>query len=237
MRIIPAIDLIDGKIVRLTKGDYATQKIYYNHPLEYAKEIEANGFSYLHLVDLDGAKASKVINHKILYEIANKTNLIIDFGGGIKTSEDLTIAFENGANQVTIGSVALQYPELFKEWLTQYGTDKFILGADVLNRKIRTNAWKVGSETEVIEFIQFYKSLGLKHVLCTDISKDGMLNGPSIELYREIIQTTQINLIASGGVSTLSDIESLKNIDCEGVVVGKALLEKKFTLKELYQLC
>ncbi len=237
MRIIPAIDLIDGKIVRLTNGDYETKKIYYHNPLDYAKEIEGNGFTYLHLVDLDGAKQSKVIHYKILYEIANKTNLIIDFGGGINSLENLKLAFENGANQVTIGSIALHQPHLFLEWLNLFGTDKFILGADVLNRKIRTNAWKNGSEIDVIDFINFYKSNGVKNVLCTDISKDGMLIGTSNELYREIIETTQINLIASGGVSNLSDILTLKSIGCEAVVVGKALLEKKFTLKELFQLC
>jgi phosphoribosylformimino-5-aminoimidazole carboxamide ribotide isomerase len=237
MRIIPAIDLINGKIVRLTKGDYSTEKIYYHDPLDYAKEIADHGFRYLHLVDLDGAKASKIINDKVLYQIAVKTNLIIDFGGGIKTIEDLKIAFENGATQVTVGSVALQNPEIFLEWIRLFGTEKFILGADVLDRKIRTNAWKLGSDTDIIDFINFYKSRGIKNVLCTDISKDGMLTGTSNELYKEIIETTQVNLIASGGVSSLADIEALKIIQCEGVVVGKALLEKKFTLKELSQLC
>lgn len=237
MRIIPAIDIIDGKCVRLSKGDYTTKKIYNESPLEVAKEFEANGIKYLHLVDLDGAKSNRVINYKVLYEIATKTGLKIDFGGGIKTSDDLTIAFENGASQITGGSVAVNNPSLFTEWLHAFGSERVILGADCLNRKIATGGWMESSNIDVIDFIRDYHSHGIKYVICTDISKDGMLQGVSKELYREILSKPSINLIASGGVSSIVDVIELLGIGCEGVIIGKAIYEQKITLKELSRLC
>jgi phosphoribosylformimino-5-aminoimidazole carboxamide ribotide isomerase len=237
MRIIPAIDIINGKCVRLTKGDYNTQKIYNENPLEVAKYFENNGIQYLHLVDLDGAKSNQIINHKVLYEIASKTNLKIDFGGGLKQRKDLEIAFENGANQVTGGSVAAKNPSEFLEWLNEFGNDKIILGADCLNRKIATQGWLEASELDVIEYISNYVSKGISTVICTDISKDGMLQGTSNELYQDILTKTKVNLIASGGVTTLADLEILKTIGCEGAIIGKALYEGTIKIENLRELC
>ena len=237
MRIIPAIDIINGKCVRLTKGDYSTQKIYNENPAEIAKEFEDNGIQYLHLVDLDGAKSKHIVNHKILHEIATQTKLKIDFGGGLKTNEDLKIAFENGASQITGGSVAANDPALFLEWLTIYGAEKIILGADCINRKIATQGWLESSEIEVVDFINEYKNKGVHYVICTDIAKDGMLQGTSNELYTEILSKTKIALIASGGVSSMADLVKLKEMKCEAAIIGKAIYEKKITLKELRELC
>lgn len=237
MRIIPAIDIINGKCVRLTKGDYSTQKIYNENPLEIAKEFEGSGIKYLHLVDLDGAKSKHIVNHKILHEIATQTKLKIDFGGGLKSNEDLKIAFENGASQITGGSVAANDPALFLEWLTIYGAEKIILGADCINRKIATHGWLESSEIEVVDFINEYKKKGVNYVICTDIAKDGMLQGTPNELYTEILSKTKIALIASGGVSSMADLLKLKEIKCEGAIIGKAIYEKKITLKELRELC
>lgn len=237
MRIIPAIDIINGKCVRLTKGDYATQKIYNENPLEVAKYFEDNGIQYLHLVDLDGAKSNEIINHKVLYQIASKTNLKIDFGGGLKQRKDLEIAFENGANQVTCGSIAATNPTEFLKWLQQYGSNKIILGADCLHRKIAIHGWLETSEIDVIEYISNYVSKGISSVICTDISKDGMLQGTSNELYQDILSNTKMNLIASGGVTTLSDLETLKSIGCEGTIIGKALYEGTIKIENLRQLC
>ena len=237
MRIIPAIDIIDGKCVRLTKGDYSTKKIYNENPLEVAKEFEANGIQYLHIVDLDGAKSNNIVNHKILESIAAKTNLQIDFGGGIKTNEAVQLAFDCGAKQITGGSIAVSNPEIFSGWISKYGADKIILGADCNNRKIATNGWLKESELDVIEFIDSYQKKGIQHVICTDISKDGMLQGASNELYLEIMKATGISLIASGGVSCMNDLYQLKEIGCEGVILGKAIYEGNITLKELQQLC
>lgn len=237
MRIIPAIDIINGKCVRLTKGDFSTQKIYNENPLEVAKEFEANGINYLHLVDLDGVKSKQIVNHKILYEITSKTKLKVDFSGGLKSSGDLIIAFENGASQITGGSVAISNSNLFLEWLTTYGADKIILGADCINRKIATNGWLKISEINVIDFIQDYKSKGIKYVICTDISKDGMLEGTSNELYSEILEKTKVQLIASGGVSSIEDLIKLKSIGCDAAIIGKAIYENKISLKELSKLC
>ena len=237
MRIIPAIDIIDGKCVRLTKGDYSTKKIYNENPLEVAKEFEANGIQYLHIVDLDGAKSKNIVNHKILESIATKTSLKIDFGGGIKTNEAAQLAFDYGAKQITGGSIAVSNPEIFSEWIAKYGAEKIILGADCNNRKIATNGWLKESEIDVIDFIDFYQKKGIQNVICTDISKDGMLQGASNELYREIMKATRISLIASGGVSCMNDLYQLKEIGCEGVVLGKAIYEGNITLKELQQLC
>ncbi len=233
MKIIPAIDIIDGKCVRLSKGDYNTKKIYHENALDIAKEYEANGIQYLHLVDLDGAKAKTIKNLKILKMLASQTNLIIDFGGGIKTRENLESAFNAGANQVTIGSIAVENPKLCEEWITEFGVEKFILGADCLDRKVKTAGWLENSDLDVIEFIQSYKSKGIQDVICTDISKDGMLQGPSFELYKEIISQTTVSLIASGGISSMQDLYDLKELGCSGAIIGKALYEGKISLKEL----
>ena len=237
MRIIPAIDIIEGKCVRLIRGDYATQKIYNENPLEVAKEFEANGIKYLHLVDLDGAKSKRIINHKVLNEISTKTLLKIDFGGGLKSTEDLKIAFENGATQITGGSIAINNPALFLEWLDEYGNDKIILGADCYNRIISTQGWQKSSDVDVIDFIKDYESKNIKYVISTDISKDGMLQGPSTGLYTEIFEQTNVNLIASGGVSSVKDLETLQETGCEGAIVGKAIYEGKIKLDELSKLC
>jgi len=233
MRIIPAIDIIEGKCVRLTKGDYNTKKIYNENPLEVAKEFEDNGIQYLHVVDLDGAKSKHIVNYKILEQIASKTNLKIDFGGGLKSDQDLKIAFESGANQITGGSIAVSDPDLFLKWVNQYGNDKIILGADCINRKIATNGWLKSSELDIIDFIKNYEQNEITNVICTDISKDGMLQGASNELYKEILEATKIKLIASGGVSNIDGLITLKEIGCEGTILGKAIYEGNITLKEL----
>ena len=237
MRIIPAIDIIEGKCVRLTKGDYTTKKIYNENPLEVAKEFEANGIQYLHLVDLDGAKSNKIINYKVLEEIASKTNLKIDFGGGLKSDEDLRIAFENGASQITGGSIAVKNPAMFINWLSKYGSEKIILGADCKNRNIATHGWTETSQVDVVEFIYDYEEIGIQNVICTDVAKDGMLQGTSNELYQEILSKTAVNLIASGGIASIDDLYKVEEIGCEGVIIGKAIYEGKITLKELQQLC
>jgi phosphoribosylformimino-5-aminoimidazole carboxamide ribotide isomerase len=240
MRIIPAIDIIDGKCVRLSKGDYNTKKIYNENPLEVAKSFEDSGIEFLHLVDLDGAKSSRIINHKVLEQIASKTKLKIDFGGGLKTDEDLKIAFECGANQITGGSIAVKNPTLFKEWINQYGMDKIILGADANNRKIAVSGWLEESNEEVIPFIQSYQKEGISYVICTDIAKDGMLEGPSFELYQDIISqcvtssgVEKIKLIASGGISTFDELPKLAALGCEGTIIGKAIYEGRISLKQL----
>jgi phosphoribosylformimino-5-aminoimidazole carboxamide ribotide isomerase len=237
MKIIPAIDIIDGKCVRLSKGDYNTKKIYNDNPLEVAKEFEANGIEYLHLVDLDGAKSKHIVNYKILKEIVLKTKLKVDFGGGLKSNEDLRIAFEAGANQITGGSIAAKNPTLFLEWLTEYGPDKIILGADCLDRKIATDGWLESSTLDVVDYIANYENKGVRNVICTDISKDGMLQGASNELYKEILKTSGINLIASGGVSSIQDLIDLKDLGCQGAILGKAIYEGNINLKELQKLC
>ena len=237
MRIIPAIDIIDGKCVRLSKGDYNTKVIYNENPLEVAKEFEGNGIKYLHVVDLDGAKSKHIVNYNILETIVSKTNLIVDFGGGIKTDKDIEIAFNSGASQITGGSIAANNPVQFIEWLNKYGADKIILGADCLNRKISTNGWLDKSDIDVVDFIMDYESKGIKSVICTDISKDGMLAGTSNVLYEEIMNKTQVNLIASGGVSKIEDIYELKELGCEGAILGKAIYEGRITLKEIQKLC
>lgn len=237
MRIIPAIDIINGKCVRLTKGDYATQKVYNENPLEIAKTFEDYGLKYLHLVDLDGAKSKNVVNHKVLNDIASNTSLKIEFGGGIKSNEAISIAFENGAHQVIAGSIAASNPELFLTWLSFYGNDKLILGADCKNRKIATNGWLESSETDVVNFIKKYEKEGVQYAICTDIAKDGMLQGAAIELYEDILRQSNINLIASGGITSIEDIKKLKQIGCEGAIIGKAIYEGKINLKNLKSLC
>lgn len=234
MRIIPAIDIIGGKCVRLTKGDYSTQKTYNENPLEVAKSFEDAGIQYLHLVDLDGAKAKRIINWRVLETIATKTNLTIDFGGGVKSDADLKLAFNSGASQVTGGSIAVKTPELFKEWLKIYGSEKIILGADSINGKIAVSGWQEESTLELKPFIANYMRDGVKYVICTDISKDGMLEGAAVNLYSELIDAhDSIALIASGGVTTLNDLEQLRQIGCNGAIIGKAIYEGRIKLKQL----
>ncbi len=234
MRIIPAIDIIEGKCVRLSKGDYNTKKIYNEDPLEVAKSFEDHGIQYLHLVDLDGAKSSHIVNHRILERIASRTGLKIDFGGGLKTDKDLQIAFDCGARQITGGSIAVKDPEIFEGWIEKYGNEKIILGADANHRKIAISGWQEASNLEVIPFIKEYWQKGIKYVICTDISKDGMLAGPSFELYEEILdETKDIGLIASGGISEFDELPKLKELGCEGVIIGKAIYENRISLKQL----
>lgn len=234
MRIIPAIDIIEGKCVRLSKGDYDTKKIYNENPLEVAKSFQDHGIEYLHLVDLDGAKSKHIVNHKILEQIASKTDLKVDFGGGLKTDEDLKIAFESGANQVTGGSIAVKEPEVFQNWLQKFGSEKIILGADAKNRKIAVSGWLEDSDEEIIPFIQKFENNGVSYVICTDISKDGMLQGPSFDLYKEILSETEnIKLIASGGISEFDELPKLAELGCEGVIIGKAIYENRISLKQL----
>lgn len=240
MRIIPAIDIIEGKCVRLTKGDYDTKKTYNENPLEVAKQFEDFGIEYLHLVDLDGARERHIVNYKVLEQIASKTNLKIDFGGGLQSNEDLLIAFNSGARQITGGSIAISDPETFEGWISKYGGVKIILGADSNNEKIAVNGWQVNSKKDLIPFIKAYQKKSIQYVICTDISKDGMLEGPSFGLYQKIIkecsntlESQSIKLIASGGVSSVDELPKLKAIGCEGVIIGKALYENRISLKGL----
>lgn len=237
MRIIVALDIIGGKCVRLTRGDYSTKKIYNDDPLDVALKLEDHGISYLHLVDLDGAKNKKIENLKVLEKIAWKTKLKIDFGGGLRTYDDLITVINAGARQVTAGSIAVSEPAQFLEWLTKLGQEKLILGADCIDRRISTSGWLENSDKEVIDFISEYKSKGVKYTICTDIKKDGMLQGPSTQLYKDILKKVKINLIASGGISSVQDIEDVREAGCEGVIVGKAVYEGKITLSELRKLC
>ena len=234
MRIIPAIDIIDGKCVRLTKGDYTTQKIYNEDPLEVAKAFEGSGVSYLHVVDLDGAKSKSIVNHKVLEKLATNTGLKIDFGGGLKSDEDLRIAFASGAKQITVGSIAIKEPRIFKQWLKQYGSEKIILGADVKGDFIAVSGWMETSDKTIVPFIKKYQDEGIQYVICTDISKDGMMEGPSFGLYKSLlIECPEIKLIASGGVSDISELPQLADIGCESVIIGKAIYEKKVSLKSI----
>ena len=237
IELIPAIDLIDGKCVRLSQGDYDTKQIYNENPVEVAKEFEAYGIQRLHVVDLDGAASQHVVNYRVLDRIAGQTSLKIDFGGGIKSDEDLVIAFDNGAQMVTLGSVAVKHPELFDKWLGMYGSEKIILGADTKNGKIAVDGWKEESTQELMPFLADYINKGVKKVLCTDISRDGMLEGPSVNLYKQIMEAhPELHLIASGGVSRLDDILALEAAGIPAVVFGKALYEGRITLKELSSL-
>jgi phosphoribosylformimino-5-aminoimidazole carboxamide ribotide isomerase len=254
MRIIPAIDIIEGKCVRLSKGDYNTKIIYNENPLEVAKEFEAHGIEYLHLVDLDGAKSSKIVNYKILEQIASQTKLKIDFGGGLKADSDLKIAFESGANQITGGSIAVKNRAIFEKWIAEYGSNKIILGADANNEKVAVSGWLENSNEDLIPFIQDYQTKGIQYVICTDIAKDGMLEGPSFELYKKIIkqcfvtssvstrvqsrgekfeEDSGIKLIASGGISTFDELPKLAELGCEGTIIGKAIYEGRISLKQL----
>ncbi|KIA99504.1 1-(5-phosphoribosyl)-5-[(5-phosphoribosylamino)methylideneamino] imidazole-4-carboxamide isomerase [Flavobacterium sp. KMS] len=240
MRIIPAIDIIEGKCVRLSKGDYNTKIIYNENPLEVAKSFEAHGIEYLHLVDLDGAKSSRIVNYKILEEIATKTSLKIDFGGGLKSDADLKIAFESGANQITGGSIAVKNREIFEKWIAEYGSDKIILGADANNEKVAVSGWLEDSNEDLIPFIKEYQSKGIQYIICTDIAKDGMLEGPSFDLYAKILENCNaissgvgIKLIASGGISTFDELPKLAELGCEGTIIGKAIYEGRISLKQL----
>ena len=236
IELIPAIDLIDGKCVRLSKGNYASKKVYNENPVEVAKEMEAYGIRRLHVVDLDGAASQHVVNYRTLERIASATGLIIDFGGGVKSDEDLVIAFDNGAQMVTVGSIAVKQPDLFGKWLEQYGPEKMILGADVKGRNIAVSGWKEESRQKLLPFLDGYVKKGVVKVLCTDISRDGMLEGPATELYADILQAhPELHLIASGGVSCLDDIRRLEEAGVPAVVFGKALYEGRISLHDLSQ--
>lgn len=233
MKIIPAIDIIEGKCVRLSKGDYNTKKIYNENPLEVAKEFEGFGIQFLHLVDLDGAKSKHIVNQKVLETIAKETSLHIDFGGGLKTEKDIEIAFNSGAKQITVGSIAVQDPEFCFQLIEKYRAEKIILGADCENRNIKTSGWLKESDKNVIDFILDYQKKGIQNVICTDISKDGMLEGASTELYQEILNKTTIQLVASGGISCIEDVYLMKEIGCAGTIIGKAIYEGKISLNQL----
>ncbi len=234
IELIPAIDIINGQCVRLTKGDY-DQKTVYGKPLDMALEFERIGYKRLHVVDLDGAKSKHIVNDAVLREITSQTNLVVDFGGGIKTDEDLEKAFEAGAQMVTVGSIAVTQPQLFMGWLEKYGSERMILGADVRNGKISINGWKEDSTEDLLPFLQKYIDAGVKNVLCTEISKDGTLAGPAIELYRKVMEAyPELHLIASGGVSSMEDIKALDQAGIPAVVFGKAIYEGKINLEELW---
>lgn len=233
IELIPAIDIINGQCVRLTKGDYG-QKTVYGSPIEMALEFERLGYKRLHMVDLDGAKSKHIINSQVLSEVTEKTNLVVDFGGGIKTDEDIETAFRCGAQMVTIGSIAVTEPQRFMGWLSKYGPDRIILGADVRNGKISINGWKEDSQEDLLPFLQQYIDAGVKNVLCTEISKDGTLAGPAIDLYKRIMEAyPNLHLIASGGVSSIADIQALDREEIPAVVFGKAIYEGKIDMKEL----
>src|SRR5210317_431971 len=233
MRIIPAIDIIEGKCVRLSKGDYDTKKIYNESPLEVAKAFEAHGIEFLHLVDLDGAKSKHIVNHKVLETIATQTSLKIDFGGGLKSDKDLRIAFESGASQITGGSIAVKSPETFESWILNYGSEKIILGADVKGTHIATNGWLETSDQTLFDFVKDYHAKGIDFVICTDISKDGMLEGPAFELYQNLLSQVKVKLIASGRISAFEELPQLQELGCEGVIIGKAIYENRISLKAL----
>ena len=234
MTIIPAIDIINGKCVRLTMGDYARQIVYNDNPVEVAKQFEAAGIKRLHIVDLDGAKAGKIINFKVLENVAAATGLVIDFGGGVKSITDVANIFNAGAAMVTIGSLAVKQPALLEEWLLEFGTDKFLIGADVLDEKIRISGWLEDGGINIFDFIANMLGLGVTNIFCTDISKDGAMQGPSIALYKRIMaEHPEVNLIASGGVSEQKDVIALLEIGCSGAIIGKAIYEKKIPINPL----
>lgn len=234
IEIIPAIDIIEGKCVRLTQGDYAQKTVYNENPVEVAKMFEDAGIRRLHLVDLDGAKAQHIVNYKVLENITSKTDLIVDFGGGLKSDDDLRIAFECGASMITGGSIAVKNPEVFLSWIEKYGAEKIILGADVKDRKIAVSGWTETTDMELLPFLKKYVEKGITKVICTDISKDGMLEGPATALYKEILRSLpDVYLIASGGVSSIQDIEELEEAETPAVIFGKAIYEGRISLKEL----
>ena len=232
--IIPATDLIDGQCVRLTQGDYATRKVYNEDPLEVAKAFADAGIRRLHVVDLDGAKAGHIVNYRVLEKLAGHTSLVIDFGGGLKQTKDVEIAFDCGAQMVTGGSIAVKDPETFTAWIARFGSERIILGADAKDRRIAISGWEEATDAELLPFIQKYREQGIEKVICTDISRDGMLEGPAVDLYKEILEAVpEIYLIASGGVSSIADIEKLAEANVPAVIFGKALYEGRITLKEL----
>ncbi len=234
MEVVPAIDIIDGKCVRLEQGDYNKVSLYHKEPLEVAKKFEDAGLRRLHLVDLDGAKAGAVKNWKVLETIAGKTSLLVDFGGGIKTEKDVQIVFNSGSALATVGSVAVKDEEAFVEWLSKFGADKFLLGADVKNEKITISGWQEETKIWIYDFIRKYVDRGIKQIFCTDVSKDGKLEGPAIELYKNIISKfPELFFIASGGVSSVDDLKRLEESGCKGAIVGKAIYENRITLEQL----
>jgi phosphoribosylformimino-5-aminoimidazole carboxamide ribotide isomerase len=237
MEIIPAIDIIEGKCVRLTHGDFNQKKVYNENPLEVAKEFEDAGIRRLHLVDLDGAKAGVVKNWKVLETIAGKTSLVIDFGGGVKTEKDVKIVLDSGALFVTVGSIAVKDESLFSSWLSAMGAEKFLLGADVKNEKITVSGWLEQTDIWVYDFLENYQAKGVKQVFCTDVSKDGAMEGPSLMLYKNIVEKfPSLHFIASGGVSNMDDVYALEDAGCSGVIIGKAIYEGTVTLKDLMKL-
>ncbi|MCD6596084.1 MAG: 1-(5-phosphoribosyl)-5-[(5-phosphoribosylamino)methylideneamino]imidazole-4-carboxamide isomerase [Bacteroidales bacterium] len=234
MRIIPAIDIMDGKCVRLSRGNYDTKKLYSSDPLDMAKKFENYGVKYLHMVDLDGARSKHIVNYKVLEKIAVKTKLTIDFGGGLKSDDDLRIAFESGADQIIGGSIAVKDRDTFIRWIKAWSKEKIILGADVDNEKIAISGWEEKTDIDLLPFVQNYFDLGIKYLICTDIDKDGMLNGPAIKLYQKIVENIPgIELIASGGVAEMNDLEQLNKMNINGVIVGKAIYENRISLKEI----
>lgn len=234
MHFIPAIDIIDGKCVRLTQGDYAQKKVYNERPVEVAKQFEDAGIQRLHLVDLDGAKAKHIVNYKVLEQIASRTKLKIDFGGGLKSDEDIRIAFESGAAQVTGGTIAVKDPDTFRAWIANYGSERIILGSDVKDRKIAVSGWQEQSDLDLLPFLEDYFEQGIRYTICTDISKDGLLQGTALELYKDIRDTLpDVQLIASGGVTTMDDIHRLREIGCFGAIVGKAIYEGRISLQDV----
>ena len=234
MNLIPAIDLIEGKCVRLTKGNYAQMKVYNENPLEVALMFQDAGIKFLHLVDLDGAKAQHIVNWKVLEKISTKTNLIIDFGGGIKSDEDIQIAFNSGADKITAGSIAVKNKPKVEEWIKKYSSEKIILGADVNNEQIVVSGWQEQTELNIFDFLESFIKTGIQYSICTDIAKDGMLQGPSIDLYKKIIDKySNVKLIASGGISSLKDLNQLKEANLYGAIIGKAIYEGKISLKEI----
>lgn len=236
IEIIPAIDLIEGKCVRLSQGDFDRKTIYSVDPLTVAKSFEDAGLKRLHIVDLDGANNGSITNHAILQSIASHTDLIIDMGGGVRSEKDVQLLIDSGAQFISVGSIAYKNASLFKEWIEQFGADRFLLGADVKDERIAINGWKDITETSVYDFIETYTSIGVNHIFCTDIATDGMLSGPSIGLYEKILlRESSINLIASGGVSSIDDVYGLDSIGCSGVIIGKAIYEGRIALSELTQ--
>lgn len=237
MKIIPAIDLLDGKCVRLNQGNFDTQKVYHADPVEVAKQFESQGMQYLHLVDLDGARSKQIVNAQILSDIATETSLTIDFGGGIKSTSDAETAINCGADKINISSIAVEDKSLFIHWLETFGVDNIILSADCRDRNVATRGWQATSEIDIIDLIHSYEPQGLKQVVCTDINRDGMMQGPSVNLYKQVLNETDIDLIASGGVSSVNDLKELGKIGCSGAIIGKAIYEQKITMKQLRNLC
>lgn len=237
MRIIAAMDIIEGSCVRLAQGDYSRKTVYGSDPLGVAREMEEHGIKYLHLVDLDGAREGKIRNHGVLEAIARNTGLKVDFSGGIRSDDDMRTVFSCGASQATCGSIAVTKPALFLQWLQEYGPERIILGADFRNRKVATAGWISESDSEIISFLRYFRKKGVIYAMCTDIEKDGMLDGPSFDIYREIVAVGGLSLIASGGITSAADIITLRDAGCEGAIIGRAIYEGKISLAELAALC